>query len=287
MTTLKIGGVPEYFNLPIHRTIASGDLASSTIELQWKAVPEGTGALSQLLHSGELDLAVILLEGVTKSILEGSDIRILKNYVESPLKWGVHSSLNNAEILPETMHSRRIAISRFGSGSHMMSYLLAEKYQWTPESLDFVVVNNLDGARAAFAREEVDLFLWEKYTTHPYVEAGEMSRIDVLETPWPCFVLAANTTTLQNHGEAIRKTLQTINTYCQQLQSAPNLAQQIQEAYDLSPAHAQRAADEVRWSTDFAVDALAIEKVMNTYQNLQIISSEQNHSPESVIKQLA
>ncbi|RED93664.1 ABC transporter substrate-binding protein [Marinoscillum furvescens] len=287
MTNLKIGGVPEYFNLPIHHAIASKQLVSKNIELKWQAVPEGTGALSQLLHTGELDLAVILLEGVTKSILEGNHIRILKNYVESPLKWGVHSTINNAEILPETMHSRRVAISRFGSGSHMMSYLLAEKYQWSPESLDFVVVNNLDGARAAFARQEVDLFLWEKYTTHPYVEAGEISRIDVLETPWPCFVLAANTATLQNHGDEVREVLQTINSHCHHLQTSANLAEQIMKAYDLSPQHAQRAAEEVRWSTDFGIDAQAIEKVVNTYQDLQIISTEEPHSAASVIEQMA
>ncbi|MEP3090154.1 MAG: ABC transporter substrate-binding protein, partial [Nonlabens ulvanivorans] len=42
MTTIKIGGVPEHFNLPWHFAIEDGAFEKEGIDLQWQDVPEGT-----------------------------------------------------------------------------------------------------------------------------------------------------------------------------------------------------------------------------------------------------
>jgi hypothetical protein len=39
MTTLKIAGVPEHFNLPWHLCIDSGEFAETKINLEWTDVP--------------------------------------------------------------------------------------------------------------------------------------------------------------------------------------------------------------------------------------------------------
>ena len=42
MTSIKIAGVPEHFNLPWHLAIEDGDFEASDINLRWTDVPEGT-----------------------------------------------------------------------------------------------------------------------------------------------------------------------------------------------------------------------------------------------------
>ncbi|WP_421870370.1 hypothetical protein [Marinoscillum sp.] len=270
MRVFRIGGVPEYFNLPIKAAIADTELKHRDINLQWQDVTEGTGALTKMLHEGELDLAMILLEGATKSILDGQRCKIIKDFVSSPLQWGVHTSPNVHSL--ETLSSRRIAISRYGSGSHMMAYLMAEKYGWLKESLEFVVINNLDGAIEAFNRQEVDLFLWEKYTTKPYVDAGHMNCRDVVETPWPCFVLAANSRTVSAYSKELKQICQVINIQSEKYQSLKELPLIISSNYHLDMEDARAIVTNTRWSTELTVDDQSIQKVMNTYKQLQVIN---------------
>jgi hypothetical protein len=59
MTTIKIVGVPEHFNLPWHLAIENDRFNQQNIDLQWTDVPEGTGKMCQMLRSGETDIAVI------------------------------------------------------------------------------------------------------------------------------------------------------------------------------------------------------------------------------------
>ncbi|MEQ8472618.1 MAG: ABC transporter substrate-binding protein [Marinoscillum sp.] len=272
MQTFNIGGVPEYFNLPIHKAIASKNLGEKNIDLKWTAVNEGTGALAKMLDDGTMDLAVILLEGATKSVLEGKNCRILKNFVTSPLVWGVHTSPTKDLDLHQ-LKAPRIAISRYGSGSHMMSFLLAQKYGWEIDQLNFVEINNLDGAIEAFEKDQVDLFLWEKYTTKPFVNAGKLNLTDEIKTPWPCFVIAANTRSLERFPNEIRQICEELNLWCAKMQADPELSRHIVERYQISESDAEIVAKEVKWSTDFEVDQAAIQKVMTTYESINVINN--------------
>ncbi len=271
MHTFTIGGVPEYFNLPILRAISSGNLEKADLKLKWQTIKEGTGAMAKMLHDGDLDIAMILLEGATKSILDGQRCRIIKNYVSSPLTWGVHTSPYTHNL--SDLYARRIGISRYGSGSHMMAYLMAEQYGWPKESLEFVVINNLDGALEAFAKQEIDIFLWEKFTTKPFVDQGLMNRVDTVATPWPCFVLAANTRIMAAYSKEVKKIGHEINEHARQLLADPRLSHIISKDYDLLQGDAVLVANEVKWSTDLQVDQTAIQKVMDTYKDLKVIQS--------------
>ena len=274
MHKFTIGGVPEYFNLPILNAIATGDLEKADIKLRWETVKEGTGAMSKMLHDGDLDIAMILLEGATKSILEGQRIKIIKDYVSSPLTWGVHTSPFVHSV--DELYARRIGISRYGSGSHMMAFLMAEQYGWPKESLEFVVINNLDGALDAFAKQEIDIFLWEKFTTKPFVDAGQMNRIDTVATPWPCFVLAANARTMAAYSKEVKKICQLINHQASVLMSDKSLSELISKDYGLTSDDSKLITQEVKWSTATEVDEMAIQKVMDTYRELKVIKSTQD-----------
>lgn len=88
--TLKIGGVPEHFNLPWHQAISQGDFEKQGIRVEWKEYPGGTGEMTRDLRNGSLDLAVLLTEGIVADIVKGNPSKIISLYVESPLIWGIH-----------------------------------------------------------------------------------------------------------------------------------------------------------------------------------------------------
>ena len=53
------------------------------------------------------------------------------------------------------LKGQRAAISRFGSGSHLMAYVNAMELGWdTRSDLEFEVVKDLDGAVEALTNEE-------------------------------------------------------------------------------------------------------------------------------------
>ncbi|MFY0598351.1 MAG: ABC transporter substrate-binding protein [Cyclobacteriaceae bacterium] len=271
---IRIGGVPEYFNLPIYQAIEKGVFQDRGIDLVWENVSEGTGAMAKKLSSGELDLAVILTEGITKSIIDGNPSRIIKNYVESPLVWGVHVPYSKGILSLDELDKKKIAISRFGSGSHLMSFLLAQRENWEKEDFAFHVINNLDGARESFGNHETNVFLWEKHTTQPYVDAKEFDRIDHVETPWPCFVIAANNDALSKNTSNIKQICDLINGACMSLQSNHNLPKIISDTFNLKLENTEKIANEVKWSTKTEVNGEALHKVMNTLSELDLIQNK-------------
>ncbi len=88
MKKVSIIGVPEHFNFPWQLAIEEGAFKSRGIKLEWTDIPEGTGKMCQMLQKGETDLAIMLTEGLVKSITEGNPAKIVQEYIASPLLWG-------------------------------------------------------------------------------------------------------------------------------------------------------------------------------------------------------
>ena len=90
MKTIKVGGVPEHFNLPWHLCIEEKLFEDKDLNVIWKDFPGGTGEMNKALRSGEIDVAVILTEGIIKDIISGNESKIIQTYIGSPLVWGIH-----------------------------------------------------------------------------------------------------------------------------------------------------------------------------------------------------
>ena len=142
MVHLKIGGVPEHFNYPWYLTLKNKEYSQHNINLRWKDFPGGTGDMCQALRSGEVDIAVVLTEGIIKDITDGNPSKILQTYVTTPLIWGIHVSVNSNFTTISDLQNKRIAISRLGSGSHLMAIVNAYNQGWDLNTLDFKIVKN-------------------------------------------------------------------------------------------------------------------------------------------------
>ena len=147
MKTVRIGGVPEHFNLAWYLTLKSGAYKKEGINLRWKDYFGGTGEMCKALRSKDIDMAVILTEGITKDIIAGNPCKIVQVYIQSPLIWGIHVASNSNYHSVEDLKGNAAAISRYGSGSHLMAYVHAEQENWNLNTdLKFEVIKNLNGA---------------------------------------------------------------------------------------------------------------------------------------------
>lgn len=186
---LRLGGVPEHFNLPWHLALEGGRL--DDLDLAWTDQPGGTGEMLTGLAEGDLDVVSILTEGTISAITNGLAATVIQVYVSSPLQWGVFVPAASDLHDEADLAGRPIAISRFRSGSHLMAFVQARRQGWTLDPAQFVVAGGLDGAREAFAEGRAEVFLWDRFMTRPLVESGEFRQVATQVTPWPSFVLAA------------------------------------------------------------------------------------------------
>jgi len=271
---LRIGGVPEHFNLPWRLAIESGAFAAIGAEVTWTDFPGGTGALVEALANDELDLATVLTEGITTAICNGNPSLVHSVWVNSPLAWGVHvpaaSDLNSLADLA----GHRFAISRYGSGSELMAYVLADKQGWTLAPEQFVVVGGLAGAIKALPAGDAEIFLWERFMTQPHVDDGTFRRVDDTPTPWPSFVTAVTTHAIAAHRSLIDRVTAVAAATAADLAASPTAAARIAERYGLEVGEAETWLGTVSWASASRPDAAILNDVVETMVRLGRIEKE-------------
>lgn len=275
---LKIGGVPEHFNLPWRLAIEEGKFLDAGMHLHWCDMSGGTGQMIKGLQTGSLDVAVLLTEGITKAILQGLDAKIIQVYVTTPLHWGVHVPFHSDIKNVDQLEGQTFAISREGSGSHLMAYVKANQEGWDPEQLKFNVIGDVYGGLWALEHDEAQAFLWEKYTTFPYTEQGKCRYIDEVITPWPCFVIAVRNEVLEAHGEKLTEMCEIVNKRAQEMKKAEQTVEIISWRYNLRSGQVANWLVETDWNYQGIEYPLAFEKVVSYLLKLKLISPEESDS---------
>src|SRR5690349_2123956 len=250
MTTLRVAGVPEPYNLPWHLAMEKRLFAKAGVDLHWHTVPEGTGRMCQMLRDDELDMAVLVTEGAVRDILNGGPHRIVSTFVESPLPWGVHVPANSTLFSANDLKGVPFAISRKGSGSHLMAMLYAEQLGWRPEEKDLVVVNNMEGAAERMKTGQPLVFLWETYVTSRYVDAGVMRRVDEVRGDWPGFVIVAREDFMRSNGSLIEKALTALRQEVQELKHDPRSVELVMKNANFREELAREWLKHVQWAVD-------------------------------------
>jgi len=273
MKKFKLGGVPEHFNYPWRVAIEEKAFDSLGVSLHWSDMTGGTGQMIKGLETGSLDIAVLLTEGISKAILQGTKAKIVDIYVSSPLQWGIHVPANRNPKGNEQLH--RFAISRYGSGSHLMSYVLAQQEQWIKDQLIFNVIGDVYGGIWALENNEADYFLWEKYTTQPFVDKGSCQRIGQVDTPWPCFVIACREELLQKDAEVIHQIIAIVKKHSAAISADSQTAEAIAWRYHLSIPEVTQWLKETTWNTKDIDLKAAIEHTINFLLDSELITSKE------------
>ena len=271
MTALRIGGVPEHFNLPWH--LALGDAAGGGVEAQWQDFPDGSGAMAQALREQRLDAAMLLAEGAVAGIAAGGGFRIVSLYTQSPLLWGIHVPASSRFRSVADLAGARYAISRRGSGSHLMALVHAREQGWPLDRLELVLVRDLKGAIDAFAAGDADGFFWEKFMTKPLVDSGRFRRVADFTAPWPAFVVCASDAALARHGAALRALLAAVLERAATFATSAGAAAQVAARYGLEPSDAAQWLAATRWAARPGVERGAIEPVVDALQAAALIDA--------------
>ena len=274
MLGLKIGGVPEHFNLPWRMGIEEGKFREQGIQLHWSDMGGGTGQMIRGLENKSLDVAVLLTEGITKAILQGLDAKIIQVYVTTPLHWGIHVPYDSNIHHVDDLEGKVFAISREGSGSHLMTYVRASQEGWDTTKLNFNVIGDVYGGLWALQNNEAQAFLWEKYTTHPFTEQKKCRYIDEVVTPWPCFVIAVRTEVYEKYSEELKKMCETVNAKAAELKKNENVVDLISWRYNLRHGQVENWLNETDWNYSGIEYPLAFEKAISYLTKLDLLKPE-------------
>lgn len=275
MLGLKIGGVPEHFNLPWRLAIEEGKFKEIGLELFWSDMYGGTGQMIRGFQNNTIDIAVLLTEGITKSILEGLDVKILEVYVTSPLHWGIHVPYHSDITKVDQLENQTFAISRKGSGSELMAYVLADREGWDTSGLKFNVIGDVYGGLWALENNEAECFLWEKYTTFPFCEQKKCRYIDEIVTPWPCFVIAVKTDIYEKHREVLDQMCRIVNQKAHEVKQNPDSAELISWRYNLRKGQVKNWLIETDWNYETKQFPKEFEKTVNYLKKLNLVTEEQ------------
>eukprot|EP00397_Hematodinium_sp_SG-2012_P008059 GEMP01008113.1.p1 GENE.GEMP01008113.1~~GEMP01008113.1.p1 ORF type:complete len:884 (+),score=177.90 GEMP01008113.1:60-2654(+) len=239
---LRVGGVPEHFNAPFH--LATQDCAYGDVEVNWQTFPGGTGAMADALKSKEADICVMLTEGAVCQIANGAPLRIVGTYVASSLHWGVHKKAGRS--VPS---NPIFGVSRMGSGSHLMAFIYAKQLGIDINNARFEVVGGLDGAKTAMAKEEIDLFLWEKFTSKHMCDCGEWEVVSIVPSPWPCFSFVAREEVLQTKTNVIRRFIEVTSKYCRSFKKngGDSSVAYVSKSHAMSIEDARTWLNETEW----------------------------------------
>jgi hypothetical protein len=182
----------EHFSTPLHFAQKHYGLSASLIPY-----PSGTGHMIQSLQSAELDMAIGLTEAWVAGIAKASNTpayKIVGSYVRSPLCWAISTGSMRDISRVAQLRGCKIGVSRIGSGSYVMPFVLAEQQGWLEGGevpFEFVPLQTFDKLRQGVNDETIDAFMWEHFTTKKYYDSGEIKRVGEIYTPWASWKIVA------------------------------------------------------------------------------------------------
>lgn len=128
-----------------------------------------------------------MLAGIAKGATE---FKFVGTYIESPLNWAVITGVNAPYTSIKDLEGTTIGISRKGSGSEVMANVMALQKEWKSPP-KFLINDNFAKLRQSVNDGSTSCFMWEWFTTLPYVKTGEVKFIGNQLTPWPSWSIVA------------------------------------------------------------------------------------------------
>ena len=156
--------------------------------------------MAAALKDNTIDVAIGLTEGFVADLGKTAPSKqtpsygLVGTYVQSPLCWAISVGSKSTLSAADQLQGKKVGVSRIGSGSYVMSYVLADRHGWlTPGRPPFepVVLGDFKALRAGVNGTDADFFMWEHFTTKKFYDNGELKRIGEIYTPWPSWMIVA------------------------------------------------------------------------------------------------
>ncbi|KZS87769.1 periplasmic binding protein-like II [Sistotremastrum niveocremeum HHB9708] len=211
---LRVGYVREHFASPLLQ-FADDDKGDTFTLVE---CPGGTGQLIAALADDKVDLVIALTDPLIAGIGKGNKTyRLVGSYVCTPLNWAVITGNDSKFKSIDDLKGTTIGISRPGSGSQTMAYVMALQHEWLAgpqtHALKFQVNNDIHGLVKSVNDGTTSAFMWEWFTTKPWLDKGEVRFIGSVLTPWPSWMIAAHTSPERAPHAEIRRFVATLTGY--------------------------------------------------------------------------
>ncbi|KAI1458481.1 periplasmic binding protein-like II [Annulohypoxylon moriforme] len=290
---LRIGFVPEHFSTPLYFAQKYFGLSATLIPF-----PSGTGHMITAIRSGEIDIGIGLTEawvaGLGKEDTPGDGgYRIVGTYVETPLCWAISTGAKRPEITSvSSLKGSKIGISRIGSGSQVMGYVLADQQGWlTPGKSpyeDFVILQNFANLRNAVNDGKADFFMWEHFTSKRYYDSGEIRRVGEIYTPWSSWKIVASTERLLSGPSTDQRLLDLFKKLDEGVkyfgEHQDEAVKYISTELDYSEADAREWLSTVRFATKTeGVDLKVIQSCVDILRKAGVLAEGKGLQPESML----
>ncbi|KAJ5054819.1 uncharacterized protein L3040_001083 [Drepanopeziza brunnea f. sp. 'multigermtubi'] len=284
---LRIGFVPEHFSTPLHYAQKHFGLDAELMPF-----PSGTGHMITSLRSGEIDVGIGLTEGwvagLGKEDVEGDGgYRIVGTYVETPLCWAISTGSKRTISSVADLKDGKVGVSRIGSGSYVMSFVLADQQGWlspsAPTPFEFTPLQTFEKLRNGVNDSTVDFFMWEHFTSKKYYDNGEIKRVGEIYTPWSSWKIVASTSIEQSDArlEALFEKLDQGVEYFEKNQEES--VKYISTALDYSEEDAREWLKTVKFTKKTkGVDVGVIQKTVDTLKKAGVLG-EKGMKPQVMI----
>ncbi|KAL1848409.1 PQ-loop repeat-containing protein 1 [Paecilomyces lecythidis] len=305
--TIRIGYVPEHYLTPLHLAIRSA--SSLPFDFTLIPFPSGTGHMITSLREKEIDIGIGLTEGwvaglTGKSQLHANAIsggyKVVGHWVETPLRWAIVTGRERENINSiSDLKGGRVGVSRLGSGSHIMSFVLSQQQGWGPDSLSTVPLGPFSDLRDGVtgfdpknpdkpSNPSAEFFMWEQFTTKPYFhETADkphppLKKIGEIYTPWPSWLIVASTSTFPDpeKDENLTKLFEVLDKGIKDFEGNTDQAVKLLGTGELGCTYTEDDAKEWLKDVRFAqggtrgVDKKVIEGVVDVLKVAGVVSED-------------
>ncbi|KAK0276728.1 hypothetical protein LTR54_000393 [Friedmanniomyces endolithicus] len=281
---LRIGFIPEHFSTPLH-------FARTHFALDADLIPEplGTGALTTRLKTPAsdpqaLDVAIGLTEGFVADLGRSKTAGKEAGF---GLVGTTGAEREDVGVV-EDLRGKRVGVSRIGSGSYVMAFVLADQQGWLKEGEEpfgVEVIGDFAALRKAVRGGEglkagADFFMWEHFTTKHYWDCGELKRVGEIYTPWPSWMIAARDPEDGRLEGMVEKINQGVKYYLEHQQEA---IRHITSTMKYSKEDAEAWMGTVKFAGDVrGVDMGVVDETVKVLRKAGVLTEEAGGSEHMV-----
>ncbi|KAK3640472.1 hypothetical protein LTR56_011810 [Elasticomyces elasticus] len=300
---LRIAYIPEHFSTPLHFAAKHYALDADLV-----SEPLGTGALTARLKADTsdeqaVDVAIGLTEGFVADLgknggKDGVKYGLAGTYVTSPLCWAISTGADRKDVTSvESLKGKKVGVSRIGSGSYVMSYVLADQQKWLKQGEDpfgVEVIGDFAALRKSVRQEgekpSTEFFMWEHFvsrlltflqTTKHFWDNGELKKVGEIYTPWPSWMIAARSSIDQEQLEDLMGKLNAGVKHYQE--NSGEAVEHITSTMKYSKEDAEAWMKTVTFSDDVkGVDGKVVDDTVSVLQKAGVLKAEAGGSEEMI-----
>jgi len=209
--------------------------------------------------------------------------------------WAISTGAKRAVNSVSDLKNGKIGVSRIGSGSYVMGFVLADQQGWltssNPSPFKVVPLQTFEKLRNGVNDSSADFFMWEHFTSKRYYDNGEIKRIGEIYTPWSSWKIVASTKITEGSSpdprldDLFEKINQGVEYFGKHQAEA---VQYISTALDYSSEDAKEWLKTVQFATNVkGVDLKVIQKTVDILMKSGVMDEKGMQAEDMLGKQSA